>query len=204
MSAIEADSTPSQGIKYTADQQGSEIPLGWKPTPSKPVPVVRCRHIRKDGSRCKNWSLRGYIKCKRHAGPGAQTPDGNVTLWAAAVVEAGRLRIIDEADPAIDQLVALMQPGTAEAIRLKAATEVLDRAGIRGGFEISVDADITAHSAASEIEKRLAELKEGAAAVRRLRGEEDTDSDIVEGEIIEDPDQPALFDLAEDEEPTDD
>lgn len=182
----------------TPEGQGSNIPLGWKPTPSEPIPVVRCVQIKKDGERCKQWSLRGYTKCKRHAGPGAMK-DGNVAQYSKAVVEAGRLRLIDEADPAIDQLVALMQPGTAEAIRLKAATEVLDRAGIRGGFEVDVEVEVR-ESPAEALRKRLDELQKGADAVRKIR----EGSDIVDAELVEDdPEQPSLFELDEAEESDD-
>lgn len=41
-------------------------------------------------------------------------------------------------NPAIDALEELLDAGTAEAVRLKAATEILDRAGMVKGQEITV------------------------------------------------------------------
>jgi len=178
--------------------QGSNIPLGWKPSREAPVPVVRCRQIKKDGERCKKWSLRGYDKCIKHAGPGAQMPDGNVSKYAQAVIEAARLRLVDDTDKAIDVLHDLMQPGTSEGIRLKSATEILDRAGIRGGFEIDVDVEVT-DNPADTVKARLAKLAEGAAAVKDMRRRsaptaEADEGDIVDAEIVEDdPDQGTLF-----------
>jgi hypothetical protein len=181
-------------------QQGGEIPVGWKPTAAQPVPVTRCVQIKKDGTRCKAWSLRGYPKCRRHAGPGALMPDGNVNKYREAVIEAAKLRLLDMSEDALDTLVQLSQPGTGEAIRLKAATEVLDRAGIRGGFELDVSGEVTV-SPVDEIRKRLTELKQGAEDVAKLQAElhPELNADIVDGEIIDD-EQPTLFDLPEDDE----
>ena len=175
------------------DEHLPEVPLGWKPTPREPVPVVRCTAIRKNGERCKRWSIRGYHKCIKHAGPGALMPDGNVQKYAQNVIEAARLRLVDDADMALDVINQLAQPGSGEAIRLKAATEILDRAGIRGGIEINVDMEVHA-SPVDEIKRRIADLKKGASTVDKMRAE--SGGDIVDAEIIEE-DVP-LFDLPED------
>lgn len=180
--------------------QGSTIPLGWKPTMAAPVPVVRCTQIKRDGERCKKWSLRGYNKCIRHSGPQALMPEGNVNKYREAVMEAGRLRLLDEVDPAIDGLVSLSQPGTSEGIRLKAYTELLDRAGFRGGFEVDVTVE-QVQSPIDELKKRILELKKGAEARERMMSG-DYDDDIVEGEVVED--QLTLFELPEEEPDADD
>lgn len=132
-------------------------------------------------------------------------PDGNVQKYAENVIEAARLRLIDCSDDAIDTINQLMQPGTGEAIRLKAATEVLDRAGIRGGFEVKVEGEIIS-SPADELQKRMDKLREGALAVQRMKDERDAESaDVVDAEIVEEEDeQLALFDeLPEAEESND-
>ncbi len=123
-------------------------------------------------------------------------PDGNVNKYAASIIEAARLRLIDSADDALEVLLQLSQPGTGEAIRLKAATEVLDRAGIRGGFEVEITGEVTV-SSADEIRKRLTELRKGSEELSRMQGE------IVEGEIIEDDGQDALFEFDTPETPKD-
>lgn len=183
--------------------QNSIIPLNWKPTRAQPVPVVRCVQIKKNGDRCGSWSLRGYDKCIRHAGPGAKMPDGNVNKYREAVIEAARLRLLDASDDAVNTIQDLMQPGSGEQIRLKAATEVLDRVGIRGGFEVKVDEEVTI-SASDEIKKRLSQLSAGASAVQqmrekgRARAEDDSDTDIVDAELVNDDDaQLALFDITD-------
>lgn len=189
---------PVKGANTPAAQD-STVPLGWKPTASAPVPVMRCTQIKKDGIRCGRWSLRGYHKCVKHAGPGAKMENGNVNVYREAIIESAKLRLLDEVDPALDGLVALAQPGTAEQIRLKAYTEILDRAGIRGGFEIDVSGEVTV-SASDEIRKRLSTLKEGADEVAKMKAAAQAnadDADIIDGEVIED--QPSLFDLTDEE-----
>lgn len=188
----------------TAAGQNSNVPLNWKPTKAEPVPVVRCVQIKKDGDRCGRWSIRGYTKCIVHSGPGALMPDGNVSKYAESVIEAARLRLIDSTDGALDVLHELTQPGSGEAIRLKAATEILDRAGIRGGFEVKVEAEII-ESPAELIRKRIDELKKGADAAAKMKSDAEAAAlgDIVDAELVDDPDQPGLFDLPE-EESTDD
>ena len=184
---------PRHGLN-TAEAQNSIVPLGWKPTEKAPVPVVRCIQIKADGIRCGRWSLRGYTKCKKHSGPGALMPDGNVHKYAAPVIEAAKLRLVDDSEMALDVLQQLAQPGTGEAIRLKAATEILDRAGIRGGFEVEITGDITV-SPVDEIRKRLAELKKGADELTKMQL-----GDVIDGEIVEDEGQDALFSMDEDDE----
>lgn len=156
--------------------QSLTIPSGWRPTAAEPLPVVRCTMIKRDGTRCKKWSLRGTTVCVKH---GASLPD--VREHAAALVEAARLRIIGNTDMAVDVLEDLMQPGTADAIRLKAADSILDRAGIRGGLQI--DVEVTDNTSPAEaLLSRLSKLNASA--------------DILDAEVLdseEDLDQLPLF-----------
>lgn len=142
----------------TAAAQGSMVPLGWKPTLAKPVPVIRCVAIKRDGVRCGRWSLRGSDKCIKHLKGSLNFP--SVTAHREAVLESARMRLLDDSELAIDTIEALMEPGTAEAIRLKAATEVLDRAGIRGGVDINITTDDNRESPADQIAKRMSTLRE--------------------------------------------
>lgn len=130
------------------------VPVGWKPSRAEPLPVVRCTVIKKDGERCKKWSLRGLSVCVKHGGY-LPLPREH----AAAVIQAARMRLIDDTDMAVDTLEALMEPGTAEGIRLKAATETLDRAGIRGGFEVDVAVE-EVQNPAQMLAERLVLLRE--------------------------------------------
>ncbi|QFG12130.1 Hypothetical Protein OBI_RACECAR_290 [Arthrobacter phage Racecar] len=151
--AVPENNSPNAG-KNSAAEQGLEIPMGWKPTVNEPIPVVRCTGTSSTtGQRCKKWSLRGSDKCTRH---GAQLP--NVREHADAVVESARLRIFGLADEAVDVLEELLKPGTSEAIRLKAAENILNRGGIKEAMEIKVEHSNA--SAVEEISKRLNVMRE--------------------------------------------
>jgi hypothetical protein len=96
----------------------------------------------------------GHDRCLVHGG---HLP--NVQKAAATKVEAAKLRLIEDADKAIDTLFELLKPGTAAAVQLGAAKEILDRAGVRGGTELSVEIQSTV-SHHDEIAKKLALMHE--------------------------------------------
>lgn len=171
--------------------QGSVIPLGWKPTLRKPIPVTRCVVIKKSGDRCGRWSMRGMTKCYSHGKKELNFP--NVKAHKEAVLEAARMRMLDASDDAVDTLEQLLQPGTAEGIRLKAATEILDRNGVRGGFEIDLEVG-TKEDAASMLTRRLKTLQDRSAA-RQMAEDSDSDDDdaIIDGEVVHSADQGTLF-----------
>lgn len=152
---IPVKTSPSAG-KNSAVEQGLNIPMGWKPTAAEPVPVIRCtgtlRNGPKAGQQCGNWSLRGATVCIVHGG---RLP--NIRKHAEDVREAARMRILGLADMAIDTLEELADAqGTAgAAVKLKAATELLDRAGIKGGIEMNVVHEVRSNPS-EEIAKRLA------------------------------------------------
>lgn len=126
--------SPSAG-KTSAAEQGLEIPMGWKPTAAEPVPVVRCTaNASTTGERCKRWSIRGTTVCAKHGG---QLP--TVQEHSNAVVEAARMNLMGMAEDAVDVLRELIQPGTSEAVRLKAAENILNRTGIKEALDINVE-----------------------------------------------------------------
>jgi hypothetical protein len=108
----------------------------------------------------------------------------NVREHMDAVIEAARMRLLDDADMAIDQIEYLIENASAEQIRLKASTEVLDRIGVRGGFEVDVEVQQT-ENPAEILAKRLETLRK-----RHIEA-----ADVVEAEVVEedDPQQYTLF-----------
>ena len=69
--------------------------------------------------------------CRGH---GAQLPA--VQQAAARAVEDARLQLLLATEDAVVVLETLMDEGQSEAVSLRAAVEILDRAGIRGRVEI--------------------------------------------------------------------
>ena len=121
----------------------------------------RCNTIKDDGIRCMLWSS-GRPKddglCRVHLRHISKKPGEDI--------ERARRKIMQAAPYAVDMLEDLMQNAVSEPVKLKASTEILDRAGIRGGIEL--DASVSVHDArpaASIIAERLERLKENAIDV---------------------------------------
>ena len=67
---------------------------------------------------------------------------------------------------AVDVLEDLMQFAASEPVKLKASTEILDRAGVRGGVELDGNISVTDGRPAAEIiAERLSRLASGAISV---------------------------------------
>jgi hypothetical protein len=119
----------------------------------------RCRMTKTDGTRCQLWNS-GRIKddglCRVHLGSTRRTANN---------VEIARLKISQASTYAVDVLEELMETAISEPVKLKAATEILDRAGVRGGMELNIDIKNTDRSPAEILTERLARL-EAVASLR--------------------------------------
>lgn len=183
--STEVDNVPS---KYSA--RSTDGKSNRRISPQNPVQVIRCTATaRSTGQRCGRWSLRGSNVCAKHGG---QLP--TVKAHAQAVVEAARLRLLDMADQAIDVIEDLSLNATAEQVRLKASTEILDRSGIRGGTEVLVAVEDNRTETAAErtmrhleeTSKRLEDFKK-AAEEKAAKSAADG-SDVIDAELVEDED----------------
>ena len=86
---------------------------------------------------------------------------------------------------AVDVLEELMETAESEPVRLKASSEILDRAGVRGGMDIGLDIEVTdARSPAQIVQERLARLAAGAERVNEMLAA-GGDGEIVDAEVVE-------------------
>lgn len=122
----------------------------------RPFPV-RCEVIRFDGTRCWNWAPepKKLNRCKSHQGWTADVELRNAQL--------ARHRLLEAAPDAADVLEDLALHASGEAVRLKAATEILDRVGVRGGTEIDARIEVEQVDSASAVRAKLQQLAERAA-----------------------------------------
>lgn len=166
-------------------QNSTELERGRKKEPYLPA---RCAAIKDDGIRCQLWTggrPQDDGLCRIHLGALRNKPTDSV--------ERARARLTQAAPAAVDVLEHLIENGESEPVKLKAATEILDRAGLRAGFDVSTDVTIDVRPAAAIIAERLKRLSEGSETLSALNvGEklDDSDSDsgsgsIIEGEIVE-------------------
>jgi hypothetical protein len=135
----------------------------FKPSLAVPLRAVQCRAPLKNtdeaGGRCKKKAIIGGLVCRSH---GAQLPA--VQQAAARAVEDARLRLLLATEDAVVVLETLMDEGQSEPVRLRAAAEILDRAGIRGGVEIRPLP--VYESPAEELQQRLATLSRRMSEAR--------------------------------------
>jgi len=107
-------------------QENKESVMG-KPYPS--YQPTRCTaHSKRTGDPCGNWSIRGGTVCRKHGGAAKQTR------------EAAARRIFAAADRAAAAIVGLMEDReTPHAVKLAAARDLLDRAGLSMRNELTVE-----------------------------------------------------------------
>lgn len=157
----------------------SEVERGKRKQPLLPT---RCVAIKEDGIRCQLWN-NGRVAdeglCRVHLGSLRQRPTDSV--------ERARNRLTQAAPAAVDVLEQLMDSAESEPVKLKAATEILDRAGVRAGFDLNTEVSIDVRPAASIIAERLGRLADGAKAVEQILSPKETEKqeDIVEAEVVE-------------------
>lgn len=134
----------------------------------------RCRFVKSDGLRCLLWSS-GRLKddglCRVHL-RSIRTP--------GADIERARQKVVQAAPYAVDVLEELMENAISEPARLKAATEILDRAGVRGGMELDVAVDTSRRTPADIVAERLQRLAQAAQASAALL----PDVQVVDADVV--------------------
>jgi hypothetical protein len=131
-----------------------------KAMPIQQGPPQRCRFIKSDNTRCLLWTANRVTDddlCQKHLG----TRNNNVT----GAVARARARAYQAAPIAVEILEQLMESAESEPVKLKAATEILDRAGVRGGIEIDAQINIAIRPASDLIKERLNRLRPQAVTV---------------------------------------
>lgn len=138
----------------------------------------RCRMIKSDGIRCMLWGsgrMQDNGLCRIHLRSDRKPGED---------IERARRKLMQAAPYAVDVLEQLMENAESEPVRLKASTEILDRAGVRGGQDFNIEVEVTDGMSASQIvSERLARLAEGARSLA-ARAEEIENADIVDAEIV--------------------
>ena len=137
----------------------------------------RCRQIKDDGIRCMLWSS------------GRPKDDGLCRIHLRSVkhktsddIERARQKLVQAAPYAVDMLEDLMENAESEPVKLKAATEILDRAGVRGGIEIDSTVNLDVRPAASVIAERIQRLAQGAIEANARLAQ--AGIDVIDAEVV--------------------
>jgi hypothetical protein len=106
-------------------------------------------------------------------------------------VERARQRLTQATPTAVDVLEQLMDNAESEPVKLKAATEILDRAGIRAGIDINTDITLDVRPAASVIAERLQRIAQNAIEAQQRMSEAEAQQqsiiveEVVDAEVVE-------------------
>lgn len=168
-----------------AIRQHIEDTRAGKPEEKRTWLPIRCKIVRTDGTRCWNWvSRKNETKCKQHL--------GWVADEHAQLARTAKTRILQASVLAAETLEELVYDHEQSgAVRLKASTEILDRAGVRGGVELDISGEVTAVDPSAEVRDRLDRLAERMAkaeAARKaaeLRAAGAEPEDVVDAVIVE-------------------
>lgn len=149
-----------------------------------PILPERCKRLRADGSRCWGWSWPAESckgMCRQHAGKYAFDAVGQMN----EIREATRMRIASLTPKAVETLEDMMLNSSVPAVRVKAAIELLDRDGIRGGTELTVSGQVDhVVDSAQVVRERLQSLN--ARHTKALEAAEAAAEElIVEAEVVE-------------------
>jgi hypothetical protein len=103
--------------------------------PGTPGPGQQCTATNKAGNRCGRWAIAGGMVCPKHGGAAPQ------------VREAARRRLLQHAPMAIRVLHDVARDANAPAAaRVRAAGDILDRAGLKAATEIEVTATMATNA----------------------------------------------------------
>lgn len=145
----------------------------------EPFLPVRCKAIKKDGTRCWAWSAdrasEGY--CRSHS-PGAALAanQGHQIMLA-------KVKIMQAMPAMADALEHLALNASSEQVQLKAITEMMDRGGVNASTDINLTGNGPdgALDPAAVIRERLEEMGKRAAAAHAVAEE----AVIVDAELVE-------------------
>jgi hypothetical protein len=147
----------------------------------------RCRQVKDDGIRCMLWSSGRPADdgmCRVHLRSESRKPGDDI--------ERARQKLQQAAPFAVNLLEELMETAESEPVKLKAATEILDRAGVRGGIEVDTSVNLDVRPAAQVIAERLQRLAVGATEAAAKLAQAgiivpmDEDPKIQDAEIVTD------------------
>ncbi len=129
---------------------------GWEPSYKEPIPRIRCTNKAKQGGeQCRITAYRGSLLCYKHGGK-----ELNNRKAQAEAIEAARLRLMNMTDMAIDVVKDMLEDPEVNAnTRLKAAQDVMDRAGLKPGVEMTLEVNHN-HNIASEMRDQMLNMRE--------------------------------------------
>lgn len=115
-----------------------------------PSDKPKCKATNNEGQPCGNHPLQGGTVCRYHGGSAPQ------------VRQKAMERILAAADPAAAELIRIAKEGEQESVRVRAITDLLDRAGVGEARKLAVEiAAVWSPPTVEEAERAEQALEEG-------------------------------------------
>ena len=150
---------------------------GWKPTLKKPLPRVQCMHVDNNNKQCTLTAPMGSFVCYNH---GAKMKD-NLESQKKAIHDA-RMRITNMTGDALDVIQDLIEDmDVSPQVRLKAAQDVLDRAGLKAGVDVEVNIN---HRV--DLVAELRNSLEGMVSEPLIESDEVVEAEVIESNDVRD------------------
>jgi uncharacterized protein (UPF0147 family) len=144
----------------------SDAPIEYPPVFADPRNDRSCSFLlTPEGDTCTQTSLSDSTFCARHHVRSSTKQTSDLERFREQMILNAKhdlLRMVPTAAATIAQLIE--DEDVPANVRLKAATEVLDRVGVRGGTEIDIRAEVTSDPSA-DIRRRLEAMAESLRVV---------------------------------------
>lgn len=145
---------------------------------------VRCTARKADGRRCWLWAgaSRGGAdmrRCQAH-----MFAEGGAARFREDYVSGAKNKIVEASLSAADKLEALLD-ADSEVVQLKAASEILDRAGVKGGMDVSGEITVTHVNASDAVREKLQGLRDARIQRVALEAAQAAGAEVVDAEVVE-------------------
>lgn len=144
-------------------------------------PPVWCTWTKPSSNyRCRRPAVNGSVRCELHGGLLVDQKK------MGELLEAGAKKLVTAADMAVDVLIELAQTSPNDLVRVRAAEDILDRAGLAPGQQVELTVKSASESPVSVIAERLDKL--ASFAVESGSQNDDLEDDalaVIDAEIIE-------------------
>lgn len=192
-------------VERTANEMLREIGVDVEVSPEvspSGVPFdIRCTYVSKTTNpvtkmvlehRCRAKSIGGSGYCERHGGS-YLTPEETASL-----VRATQQKLFASSSKAVEVMAELMMRSTNDAVRLRAAEQILNRSGLGESRDINVHLKASLEgevkSASESVRERLEQLsgigpgKQQEIERRQRQGDLSAYGETIEAEVVEVPD----------------
>lgn len=140
----------------------TDVPVIRPPVVLDPRLDTECAYLlAPTGENCRFTALTDSTFCARHHVMSSTKQTSDLERFREQMIRNAKHDLLRMTPKAAATIAELIESEDVPAnVRLKAATEVLDRVGVRGGTEIDIRADITSDPVA-DIRKRLDAMAAG-------------------------------------------